>query len=383
MPGKILVVDDDPIAIRLMKLALVAEGFEVATAQSAQEGTQAIQKEQPDLVIIDIMLPDMDGVEMCRRLRNQSNTAHIPIIFLTARTQLDDKIEGLRAGADDYITKPADPREVVARVEAVLARAKRVSSGGHGGRIVALLGAKGGMGTSTVAINLGVALEQQQVPTLLIDLHHSGGTIAQQLKLAVRSSLADLLSLQAEQIDGRQVERMLTLHPSGLRILPSPPGNATLFELPAAHARAIVRSVRPLADIVLLDLPHTPSPALQEISALCDMALIVLEPELLPIACAEQTIALLEKAGLRGESVALVMVNRQASTTSLPLSDIEHRLNKNCLGAIPPASTEIALADRYGTPLLLSKPQSMVASALQELAKRVQAKVSSLVLHAQ
>jgi len=381
MTGKILVVDDDPSTLRFMRLLLTAEGFAVATAQDAQEGLRAVQTEQPDLIILDIMMPDMDGMDMCRQLRSRPDTADIPIIFLTAKVQLDDRVAGLKAGADDYITKPAEPREIVARVEAVLARTRRAPPARQG-RVVALIGAKGGMGTSTMAVNLAVALEQRQLSTLLIDLHHYCGTIAQQLKLAVRSSLTDLLALEPNQIDGQQVQRVLMLHPSGARALLSPPAGAGLIELPVGHATAIVRGAKLLSDIVLLDLPHVPSPALKEVLSLSDMALIVLEPEPIPVACAEQTLSLLEEAGLIGEAVGLIVVNHTQSVTSLPLADIERTLNKSCLGVIPPAFAELAHSDHHGTPVILSKPQSMVSISLRELAERVQTRVSSLGLYA-
>ncbi len=380
MAGKILVVDDDPIAVRLMRLSLTNEGFQVSTAASASEGLRVAQTERPDLVILDIMMPDMDGVEMCRLLRTQKATADIPIIFLTAKTQLDDKVIGLRAGADDYITKPADPREVVARVETVLARTRRATAV-KPGRVIALIGAKGGVGTSTVAVNLGAELARHQASTLLLDLHHHAGTAAWHLKLtAPRFSLADLLALQAEQVDTRQVEKALTTHSSGLRVLPSPPAGANLGELPAAHASAIVRSAVPLVDFVLLDLPHMLSEASQEVLRASDMALIVLAPDPMTVACAEQTVSLLESAGVGSEMIALVVVNRVQSAVSLSLGEIERRLQKGCLAAVPPALEEMAFADRQGMPLALSESQSMAAIALREMAERVQSRVSG---HAQ
>lgn len=375
MPGKILIIDDDPLAVKLMKLSLAAEGFEVVAAQDAQEGLRAIQTERPGLILLDIMMPDIDGVEMCRLLRSQPDTADIPIIFLTAKTQLDDKIEGLRAGADDYITKPADPREVVARVEAVLARTRRVSSTKQG-RIVALVGAKGGVGTSTVAVNLGSALAQRKVSTLLIDMHHHTGTVTWQLKLTPTYSLADLLAMEADQIDSRWVEKVLITHFSGLCLLPSPPTGARLTELPAAQARAIVRSARPLADVILLDLPHVPSPASKEALNLSDVVLVVLGPQPMDVTCAEQALALLKDTGLSSEMIGLVVVTRTQSAINLPLGDIERSLNKRCLGIIPLASEELALSYQRGEPIALSKVDSVAAISLRELAERVQAKIS-------
>lgn len=370
MPGKILVIDDDPLAARLMRLSLSSEGFQVRTAANAVEGLRAVQAERPDLIILDIMMPDMDGLQLCQQLRSQPSTAQIPIILLTGKTQVDDKITGLRAGADDYITKPADPREVVLRVEALLARTRR-SAPVKQGQVLALIGAKGGVGTSTVAVNLGVALARRPAPTVLLDLHHLGGTVTSQLRLTPRASLADLLALQPEQISLQQLDRVLTGHPTGLRVLTSPPIGANWVELPVAHASAIVRSATPMADVVLLDLPHVPSPASKELLGLCDMALLVLAPDLTTLACAEQMITWFESAGLGAGMIATLLVNRSQAAVALSVNDVEQKLQKRCLGAIPPALEEMAFAERRGEPLALAQTQGIVTMALREVADHV------------
>lgn len=377
--SKILVVDDDPMAVRLIELSLLAEGFEVITAASAMEGLRAVRTERPDLVLLDIMMPDMDGVEMCRHLRDHSDTAHIPIILLSAKTQLEDKIKGLRAGADDYISKPAEPREVVARVEAVLVRAKRASPARQG-RVIAMIGSRGGVGTSTLAVNLAVLLVQRQVLTTLMDLHHYAGTIAQQLQLPEGSSLVELLDTEADKIDGSQIEKRLIRHTSGLRVLAAPPTGMGRLELPLAHATAIVRNARQLGDSVILDLPHVPSAAVKEALVLSDMVLLVLGPEAVDVERAEQMLPLFDDAGLGSGQVYLTVVNRTQSTRSLPVSEIERRLSRSCLGGMPPASDQLNLAATQGAPLVLAQPNSMAAVSLGEMAERAYAKVSSLAL---
>ncbi len=119
MAAKILIVDDDPKIVQLLKTYLEKEGFIVLTASRGDEGLQAARNNKPNLLILDLMLPEINGLEVCRILRRESNT---PIIMLTARDEEPDKLIGLEIGADDYITKPFSPREVVARVKTVLRR---------------------------------------------------------------------------------------------------------------------------------------------------------------------------------------------------------------------------------------------------------------------
>lgn len=128
MKGKsIFVVDDEPDLCELVKLHLEKNDFRVKTFLSASEFFSALNTETPDLVILDLMLPDMDGMDICRLLRAQGRTSHLPIIMLTARGELTDRVLGLELGADDYIMKPFSPRELVARVRAVLRRYEQKS----------------------------------------------------------------------------------------------------------------------------------------------------------------------------------------------------------------------------------------------------------------
>ena len=121
---KILVVDDEPDAIELIKFNLKSAGYDVATAADGDEALKKARALLPDLIILDVMLPEVDGLEVCKILRRDARVSAIPIIMLTAKAEEVDKIVGLELGADDYVTKPFSPREVVARVRAVLRRSQ-------------------------------------------------------------------------------------------------------------------------------------------------------------------------------------------------------------------------------------------------------------------
>ena len=120
MGKKVLVADDDSKILGVMKLYLERDGYQVLTAGDGKRTLETVREMHPDLVVLDLMMPDLDGLDVCRVLRTESN---VPIIMLTARTTENDRVHGFDLGADDYVTKPASPREVVARVRAVLRRA--------------------------------------------------------------------------------------------------------------------------------------------------------------------------------------------------------------------------------------------------------------------
>ena len=137
MIKRILVVEDDPIALRFARYTLLQEGYEVITAPNGLEGLRKALSDNPDLIILDIMLPGIDGFEICYRLRSEPITARTPILMLTSKAQESDRQTGLKVGADDYLTKPALPSEIVRRVQSLLAIKDYVPSltgkdNGHG-----------------------------------------------------------------------------------------------------------------------------------------------------------------------------------------------------------------------------------------------------------
>lgn len=118
----ILIVDDDPAILMGLTLKIKRHGYQVITARDGNEGIQKVKDHKPDLVLSDVMMPYPDGFEMRKTLRQDTELAAIPFIFLTARTDVQDSLRGFREGADDYISKPFDPDEVLARIDAVIQR---------------------------------------------------------------------------------------------------------------------------------------------------------------------------------------------------------------------------------------------------------------------
>jgi two-component system phosphate regulon response regulator PhoB len=119
---RVLIVDDDPDIQRLVSYNLSQAGFQVTTASSGRTALETVQKHPPDLIILDIMMPDIDGMEVCRTLRQRENSRRIPIIMLTARSEEIDRVVGFELGADDYVMKPFSPRELVLRVKSIFRR---------------------------------------------------------------------------------------------------------------------------------------------------------------------------------------------------------------------------------------------------------------------
>ena len=124
-PKKILIVEDEPDIAQLVKLYLEKDGFRPTIAKTGVEGLKLVKAERPDMVILDLMLPEMDGLEICKKIRTSLDTALLPIMMLTAKAEESDTIIGLELGADDYVTKPFSPKVLVARVKALFRRLER------------------------------------------------------------------------------------------------------------------------------------------------------------------------------------------------------------------------------------------------------------------
>jgi two-component system, OmpR family, alkaline phosphatase synthesis response regulator PhoP len=127
-PQKILVVEDEPDISKLVSYNLAQERFKVLTAEDGEQALKVIQKEKPNLVVLDLMLPGLSGMEVCKILRDRPETAKLPILMLTAKASETDRVVGLEMGADDYLAKPFSPREMVARVRAILRRANNAAT---------------------------------------------------------------------------------------------------------------------------------------------------------------------------------------------------------------------------------------------------------------
>jgi len=133
MTGKILIIEDDPSATSFASYALEQEGYQVLTAANGVEGLKMALEEKPDILVLDVMLPGMDGFELCHRLRNEASAAKLPIMMLSVKGRESDRDMGLKVGADEYLTKPADPAELVACVGSLLERkgAAQMEGGSH------------------------------------------------------------------------------------------------------------------------------------------------------------------------------------------------------------------------------------------------------------
>ncbi|WP_119072902.1 response regulator [Aggregatilinea lenta] len=375
MSERILIVDDDVDSLKLIGLMLQRQGYEVLVASTGQQALTKAKSDRPDLIILDIMMPDMDGYEVCRRLRHDPGTQPIPIIMFTARTMVDDKVAGFEAGADDYLTKPTHPAELASRIKAVLARSAAQGRGAAGQSLaIGIIGAKGGLGTTTLAVNIASALSQHD-PTIVTDFRPGMGTIGLSLGFGRSTGLANLLSRPVSEMSARSIENEMVTHSSGLRLLlSSARPKETLLAITPESASATLRNLRSLARNVVVDL----GPGLTRVSARvlqeAELAVLTVEPTRVGLTMANDLLHELDQIGISETRISIVLINRAQSSLAVPWQEAEKLLNHPMTAIISPAPEVAFQAAEAGMPIVLFQPNAIVASQFTKLAEEISAR---------
>ncbi len=370
MAEKILVVDDDLDTLKLVGLMLERQGYEITVASNGLLGLSKAATERPDLILLDIMMPDIDGYEVTRRLRADPTLAHIPIIMFTAKSMVDDKVAGFEVGADDYLTKPTHPAELTAHVKAVLARAAQTRAApSEKATTIALLGVKGGVGTSTLALNLAVSLRGRGQDVIVGELNPGRGSIGLSLGIPSPQGLTRLLTRSLKDIHLRSVEAELVSHKSGVRLLLTPfrPKESDL-EQAVPQMEAIVRNLAVMCTTLLLDLGTGMRPYVKPVMQMCDHILLVVEPVHPTDTIARALIDELHSNGIPRSKMALALVTRERTSLQIPWRQISADLGLPLAGIVSPAPEQAHQASQGGTPLVVLHPDSLVADQIRKMA---------------
>jgi pilus assembly protein CpaE len=379
MPEKILIIDDDLDTLRLVGLMLQRQGYQIAAAANGSQGLTKALEERPDLILLDVMMPDMDGYEVTRRLRKNPTTAAIPVLMFTAKTQLDDKVTGFEVGADDYLTKPTHPTELQAHVKALLARVAPRGPGGDGGHpdqrgyLIGVLSARGGLGVSTVASNLAAALlTRSQSDVILAELTPGQGTLGMDLGAPNQKGLTEMLKGKVVEITREKVQSALVSHNSGLKLLlasESPREVELISQI--KNYETITARLASLARFIVLDLGTGLPAFVQKLLPVCDERIVVVEG--MPGAISHTRILIDEIAalGCNPASTRVVLNNRQRSEAQMSLVQVQEKLGHSIAATITPAPELFLQAARLQTPAVLAQPTNMTSQQFQKLADSI------------
>ncbi len=359
----ILLIDHDVDSVEGTKRTLEAEGYQVLTTVTGQAGLMVAQLRRPSLVLVETDLPDVDGYEVCRALRGMPPTADVPIIILSARDEVADKVAGFRAGATDYIVKPSAEAELIARIKAALRTEEEPLA-----HIVALWGTKGGVGTTTLAANLAVALRTKTDKRVtLVDASVLGGTIEVLLNLSPIHTMADLLP-RLDNLDSELLTSVLAQHSSGVKVLLSPPQSTNGSSLQPMELDRILVSLQQANDYVILDTSPSLDPMTLRVLQLSHQVVVVLTPEMTSLRNARLFLSMVETWERAPENLALV-VNRYPVKGGLRLKDIEAALQKKTAAQIPNDEPLVTYSINRGIPVFVSHRHSPVARSFLKLAQ--------------
>jgi DNA-binding response OmpR family regulator len=376
MPEKILIVDDDIETLRLVGLMLQRQGFKIIAANNGQQALAMSKAEIPDLILLDIMMPDMDGYEVTKQIRSDPATKTTPIIMFTAKSMVDDKVAGFDAGVDDYLTKPTHPAELTAHVKALLARnAKRAAPATEApapkGLVCAMMAAKGGIGCTTLAVNVGVALRQRtKAEVIVAEMRPSQGTLGIDLGYTNVTELDRLLKHPAEEITQNMVQNELVLHSSGVRLLlASYQPKDIEYTVATEKMTVIVNHLASLGQYVLLDIGANILPGIDKVLDLCSEAILAVEPMPNTISRTKVLLSDLSDRGFsKSRVLSLVLINRIRSDIQMSWTQVQEALGLPITSIITPAPELAYQACSRSTPMILAQPDGIVAQQYIKIA---------------
>ncbi len=310
---------------------LQRQGYQIIAATNGEQGLAKALEESPDIILLDVMMPDMDGYEVTRRLRKNPATQSTPILMFTAKTQLDDKVAGFEVGADDYLTKPTHPAELQAHVKALLGRAgvKRddemaTQSHEHHGHVIGILSVRGGLGVSAVATNVAASLfSRTQSDVILTELVPGQGTIGMDLGMPSQKGLNEILSGSPVEITKEKVQSAMVSHGSGLKLLLASENPRDMYLTSQVNNyEVLVSRLSMLARFIVLDLGTGLPLFVQKILPLCHDWIIVVEGALNTINQTKLMIDEIANLGIDRMGIVVVLNNRVRSEAQMAWTEV-------------------------------------------------------------
>lgn len=314
-PETILLIEDDPLAVKMGEMILSRAGYTVLSAMNGFLGLKLAREERPDLILLDLMLPGMDGFEILSQLRSNPETAAIPVLILSAKTREEDKQMASRIGADGYMTKPYHRAQLLDQLH-ILLKNKTPNILDHlaaetqiQGRCIAFVSPQGGNATS-VALRTGRALANLNVAALAIDFRPF--SIEHALVLDITPGIDDIPMSMITKPE--QIPAMTITHESGLRLLHNLNGRGSAGQLTQSDVDRLLDMVLIEEGVVIADIPLYPADVFARVANRCAQTLLVIPADPIVMRSAQTTFKLIQRAGVNSDHIRFVIIGELAQS---------------------------------------------------------------------
>jgi len=342
-------------------------------AKSSSEGLAKISSFDPELLIVDLMLPDMDGFQILERLRRDPKFGTIPVIVITAKDELDQKLKAFELGADDYLVKPFQPEELVARM-GILARRGRAAQQSRAvekakdASLYVVHSLRGGLGCSSIVVNLGLAfLKLWGKSTLLVDGVLTAGQIALMLDAKSTATWENLVGINEETLDDVVVDEMMSEHKSGIRYIASPRFPIAADTFSNEISKLFMDSLKTRNDFIVVDASHDFSDMTINMLSMSNLILLVMAPEMASLRTAMGALEIYDRLGISVEKVKIVL-NNNSSNPAIKQAQLEKVLKRPIDFVLPYEAGEVNRALNFGQPFILTNPDLPICLALENMA---------------
>jgi DNA-binding response OmpR family regulator len=364
MAKKILIIEDDPTALRLTEYTLAQHGYQVLTTCNGLEGIITAQKELPDLVVLDIMLPGIDGFEVCRRLRAGAQTAPVPILIISGKAQEEDMVIGLKAGANDYLAKPATPSAIISRVERLLAQKPSGQP-----KIITFVGSGEYLGITTVMSDLAGALAALNNQVTLVDVAIGKTEVKGPAEAPSPKNGRVVL-----ETDDEKVPSVCEVLPSGISVLHID-GDAADGDSPGSANIELLHKMGDTTDYLLVELPFKPTPFARAVLAESDLIIVASSCKLDDIYETKNVVKVLLFLGIAPEKTAALLVDPEGILPSASLAGIRPYLETNLgietAGVVSFDAKTHQLSYLENQPVVASSPGSQLAQDIKQIAQYI------------